>query len=41
MKEQTYIEANSEMRLHMHEAAQRARRISSEMNIPLAAQEQS
>ncbi|MDE5990292.1 MAG: sugar O-acetyltransferase [Clostridia bacterium] len=32
MKKQTYIEANSEMHLHMHEMAQRARRITVEMN---------
>ena len=32
MKKKTYIEANSEMHLHMHEAAQRARKITVEMN---------
>ena len=32
MKKRTYIEANSEMHLHMHEMAQRARRITVEMN---------
>ena len=32
MKKQTYIEANSEMHLHMHEAAQRARKITAEIN---------
>ena len=32
MKNKTYIEANSEMHLHMHEAAQRARKITVEMN---------
>lgn len=32
MKKQTYIEANSEMHRHMHEAAQRARRITVEMS---------
>ena len=32
MKRKTYIEANSEMHLHMHDAAQRARRITSEIN---------
>ena len=32
MKKQTYIVANSEMHLHMHEMAQRARKITVEMN---------
>lgn len=32
MNRQTYIEADSDMHLHMHEAAQRARRITAEMN---------
>lgn len=32
MKKQTYILANSEMHLHMHEMAQRARKITVEMN---------
>ncbi len=32
MKKQTYIVANSEMHLHMHEMAQRARKITAEMN---------
>ncbi len=32
MKKQTYIVANSEMHLHMHELAQRARRITAEMS---------
>ena len=32
MKKQTYIKANSEMHLHMHEMAQRAREITSKMN---------
>ncbi|MDE6667077.1 MAG: sugar O-acetyltransferase [Clostridia bacterium] len=32
MKKKTYIEANSEAHLHMHEAAQRARKITAEMN---------
>lgn len=32
MKKQTYIVANSDMHLHMHEMAQRARRITSQMN---------
>ncbi|MDE7256423.1 MAG: sugar O-acetyltransferase [Clostridia bacterium] len=32
MKKQTYIAANSEMHLHMHEMAQRARKITAEMN---------
>ena len=32
MRNRAYIEANSEMHLHMHEMAQRARRITVEMN---------
>ena len=32
MKKQAYIQANSEMHLHMHEAAERARRITAEIN---------
>ena len=32
MKEQAYIEANSETHLHMHDAAQRARKITAEIN---------
>ena len=32
MKKQTYIVANSETHLHMHETAQRARKITAEMN---------
>ncbi len=32
MKKRTYIVANSEMHLHMHEMAQRARKITAEMN---------
>lgn len=32
MKTHTYITANSEMHLHMHEAAQRAKRITMKMN---------
>lgn len=32
MKKQTYIVANSEMHLHMHEMAQRARKITAQMN---------
>ena len=32
MKEQTYIEANSEAHLHMHDAAQRVRKITAEIN---------
>ena len=32
MEKRTYIEANSEMHLHMHEMAQRARRITVEMS---------
>ena len=32
MQKKTYIEANSEAHLHMHEAAQRARKITAEMN---------
>ncbi len=32
MNKQAYIEANSEMHLHMHEMAQRARKITSQMN---------
>ena len=32
MKKQTYIVANSEMHLHMHEMAQRSRKITVEMN---------
>ncbi len=32
MKQQTYIIANSEMHLHMHEMAQRARKITVQMN---------
>lgn len=32
MKKQTYIVANSEMHLHMHEMAQRARKITVQMN---------
>ena len=32
MKKQTYIVAGSEMHLHMHEMAQRARKITVEMN---------
>ncbi|MDE7337609.1 MAG: sugar O-acetyltransferase [Clostridia bacterium] len=32
MEKQTYIKVNSEMHLHMHEMAQRARRITVEMN---------
>lgn len=32
MERRTYIEANSEMHLHMHEMAQRARRITVEMS---------
>ncbi|MDE6676183.1 MAG: sugar O-acetyltransferase, partial [Clostridia bacterium] len=32
MEKQTHIEANSEMHLHMHEMAQRARKITVEMN---------
>ncbi|MDE7168001.1 MAG: sugar O-acetyltransferase [Clostridia bacterium] len=32
MKEQAYIEANSEAHLHMHDAAQRARKITAEIN---------
>ncbi|MDE7453603.1 MAG: sugar O-acetyltransferase [Clostridia bacterium] len=32
MKKRTYIEANSEMHLHMHEMAERARKITVEMN---------
>lgn len=32
MKKQTYIVANSKMHLHMHEMAQRARRITAEMS---------
>lgn len=32
MKKQTYIAANSETHLHMHEMSQRARRITTEMN---------
>lgn len=32
MKKQTYIEAHSEMHLHMHDMAQRARKITVQMN---------
>ncbi|MDE5721421.1 MAG: sugar O-acetyltransferase [Clostridia bacterium] len=32
MKDRTYIAADSEMHLHMHEKAQRARKITAEMN---------
>lgn len=32
MEKQTYIEANSQMHLHMHEMSERARRITMEMN---------
>ncbi|MDE5601808.1 MAG: sugar O-acetyltransferase [Clostridia bacterium] len=32
MKKQTYINADSEMHLHMHEMAERARRITTEIN---------
>ncbi|MDE5562493.1 MAG: sugar O-acetyltransferase [Clostridiales bacterium] len=32
MNERSYIEANSEMHMHMHEMAQRARRITAEIN---------
>ena len=32
MKQQSYIEANSEIHLHMHEMAQRARMITAEIN---------
>ncbi|MDE6597592.1 MAG: sugar O-acetyltransferase [Clostridia bacterium] len=32
MKKKTYIKAGCEMHLHMHEAAQRARKITAEMN---------
>lgn len=32
MKNQHYIEANSEMHLHMHEESQRARKLTAEMN---------
>lgn len=32
MKKQTYIDAGSEMHLHMHEASERARKITSQIN---------
>ncbi len=32
MKKRTYIVANSEMHLHMHEMAERARKITVQMN---------
>lgn len=32
MKKQAYVEANSEMHLHMHEMSQRARKVTAEIN---------
>ncbi len=40
MEKQMYIEANSEIHLHMHEAAERSRKITCEMNNTFRTQEE-